>query len=416
MKVRLFLVLIAVGAAFSVITLIPRRETILVGALSEAGKKFTAQAFQDLALLKEVTNYCAKTVRIIDENDRQLCLQKPRLPEKRGIEVNLSNNKVLLIDDGQIIEILPLAYQSPSDKWFKTPTSFFRVGVKKEQHFSSIGKVWLPYAIQFYEDFFIHGIPYYPNGEPVASNFTGGCLRLAEPFIQAIYAFAQPKDLVMIYETLESYQLKPGFHPPVDLEKFFIRQRFNNPYKKFYGLGDKRAEYYQHSGVDLAPNDLGRGESVYAIADGEVVFIQPNDRKDHGLGTTIIVAHQVGPNVCAQCQDGKLYSLYAHLDAIAPEIMLGRHIKAGQVIGYVGNTAYGCNYWRVGNDGCQFKTVEDNHLHLELKTKPVLESPIEDGCIESNAKGKCYGYVPDYAEKYGYLDPMSVLFSNAKAR
>jgi murein DD-endopeptidase MepM/ murein hydrolase activator NlpD len=418
MKLHVILALIFLVAAFFISVLIPRRETVLVSlsadSLTKIGEKLKAQTLNALIDSKTISNYCAGNVRIIEEDDKKLCLQKPRLPEKRGIEVDLTKNKVLLIDDSQIVGILPLGYQSPPDKWFKTPTSFFRVGLKKENHFSSIGQVFMPFAIQFYEDFFIHGIPYYSDGKQVSSNFTGGCLRLAKPYIQELYKFAQPNDLVMIYETLDHYKIKSGFHSPIDLEKFFIRQRFNSPYKKFYGLGDKREEYYQHSGVDFAPNDLGKGEPVYAVTDGEVVFIQPNDSKDHGLGTTVIIAHQVSSDVCPQCIGGKIYSLYAHLDSIAPDIILGRFVKAGQVIGRVGNTAYGCNYWRVGKDGCNLKTIEDNHLHFELKTKPVLESPVEDGCANGNPKGKCYGYVPDYAENYGYLDPMKVLFVSDK--
>jgi len=34
------------------------------------------------------------------------------------------------------------------------------------------------YAVQMYEDFFIHEIPYYLNSERVNSDFIGGCLRL----------------------------------------------------------------------------------------------------------------------------------------------------------------------------------------------------------------------------------------------
>lgn len=92
----------------------------------------------------------------------------------------------------------------------------------------------------------------------------------------------------------------------------------------------------------------------------------------------------------------------------------GDFIKKGQIIGKIGATGYGCNYWRIGKDGCNENSPLDTHLHLEIKTGPLLESPVPAECFVNGAKRNCYGYTPDNPEKYGYLNPITFLFEEAK--
>jgi len=355
-------------------------------------------------------------------NPRESALEeKSKLTEPRGIEVDLTNNKALLYDNGKLIKIFPLAYQSPENKWYQAPTGYYRVGVKHEKHLSSLFPVVMPYAIQFYEDFFIHGIPYYRDGKDVSSEFTGGCLRFANNFAKEIYDFVKTGDEIVVYKTFDDLEIKKDFHSPVDLENFWIRQRFNNPYRAFWNYGgtaNLKFDYYQHTGVDFFPNatsseklsvyphtitQMGAeganinqsafGVGVYAIDDGKIAKIQLNNGNDHGLGNTVIIEHQ------------KIYSLYAHLASIETLFKEGDIIKKGEIIGEVGNSGYGCqNYWRIGEDGCESQAPRDIHLHFEIKKAPVLENP------EAGQERFYYGYVPDYPQKYGYLDPMEFLF------
>ncbi|MDP2650861.1 MAG: hypothetical protein Q8P04_02085, partial [bacterium] len=81
-------------------------------------------------------------------------------------------------------------------------------------------------------------------------------------------------------------------------------------------------------------------------------------------------------------------------------------------IGVAGNSGYGCdNFWRVGKDGCDSPSPADVHLHLEIKTKPVLENPEGGEVCESPDGGNrpCYGYAPDYPQKYGYINPLEFI-------
>jgi murein DD-endopeptidase MepM/ murein hydrolase activator NlpD len=327
---------------------------------------------------------------------------KPKIFEVRVWEVNLSKNQIYFFENGKLKEIIPIAYQAPEGKWYQTPTGYFRVGIKKEKHISSIFPVYMNYAVQMYEDFFIHEIPYYLNGERVSSDFTGGCIRLWPKFAKEFFEKAKPGDLIISYKDLDNFEVKEGFVFPINKNEFYVRQRFNNPLRtSWIGGPDRSIDYIQHAGVDLAPNPDAQDLNVYNIYDGKVVKIVKNGENDHGLGHTVIVEYIVNEEY--------VYALYAHLSEINPKLKEGDFIKKGEIIGKVGATAYGCNYWRIGEDGCDKNSQLDVHLHFEIKKKPVLESPKPAECFLNGSWKNCYGYVPHNPTNYGYIDPLKFL-------
>jgi murein DD-endopeptidase MepM/ murein hydrolase activator NlpD len=354
---------------------------------------------------------------------------KPKICEKRVWEVNLSKNLIYFFENCKLKEIIPIAYQAPEGKWYQTPTGYFRVGIKKEKHISSLFPVYMNYAVQMYEDFFIHEIPYYLDGRKVSSSFSGGCIRLETEYAKKFFNLAKPGDLIVSYKTLDNLKINPRFVFPVNLKEFFIRQRFNNPIRNRWTFSeDRRIDYIQHAGIDLAPLPNAKDLNVYNIFDGKVVKIVKNGENDHGLGNVVITQINVDTtqiNADVDINDNQhikdqrssaldqrlsaVYALYAHLSEINPKLKEGDFIKKGEVIGKVGATGYGCNYWKIGEDGCDKNSPLDIHLHFEIKTKPTIESPIEANCFIYGRGTKCYGYTPDNPQNYGYLDPIKFL-------
>ena len=347
----------------------------------------------------------------------QKSLIKPKICEPKVFEVNLSKNLIYFFENCKLKEIIPIAYQGPEGKWYQTPTGYFRVGIKKEKHISSLFSVYMNYAVQMYEDFFIHEIPYYLNGQPVTSNFSGGCIRLTKENAIKFYKLTNPGDLIISYKELDPNKFKNYLYPPINLKEFYIRQRFNNPirvkWENATNPENRKNDYIQHAGLDLAPLQDARDLNVYSIYDGEVVKIVENGKDDHGLGNSVII--KLDNSICnfekELCKNiNELYVLYGHLENINVDIKEGQKIKKGYVIGKIGATGYGCNYWRIGEDGCDKKSPLDKHLHLEIKIKPVLESPIEALCYVNGEYKNCFGYAPDNPEKFGYVNPMKFLF------
>jgi murein DD-endopeptidase MepM/ murein hydrolase activator NlpD len=367
----------------------------------------------------------------------------PKVNEKRVFEVNLSENRIDFYEDGKLKQSFKIAYQSKEGIWYQTPTGYFRIGMKKGRHVSSIFPVYMDNAVQFYEDFFIHGIPYYENGQKVSSQFSGGCIRLEDDDAKKFYDLAQKDDLVIVFLTLDNFKVNPKFSFPVNKDEYWIRQRFNSPLRARYtGSKNRKIDYVQHAGIDLAPNPDAKDFNVYSIYDGKIVKIVKNGNDDHGLGNVIIIEHNIDtlqnatqtnpvtnirvnprsdPRSSAVYSDNirvnprlnqrssAVYSLYAHLEKIREDLKEGDYVKKDEKIGEVGATGYGCNYWRIGEDGCDKLSRLDKHLHFEIKILPKLESPIEAKCFINGSYKPCYGYVPDNPEKYGYLNPLKFL-------
>ncbi len=340
---------------------------------------------------------------------------KIEIKSGKSVKVNLSKMKIYALEGGVLKSEYTILHKGDPDKWYQTPTGFFAAGIKSKNHFSSVGQVFMPYSIEMYEDFFIHGIPYYKNGEAVSSTFSGGCIRISNNDAKSLYEFVERNTPIIVSEDLIDIKLKTGFVFPVDLNKTWIRKSYNSPfnirgyYDKIAGTSDFSEKYYQHAGIDLASY---QNIEVFAAASGKIVFIQENDGNDFGFGNVLILEHsRFSP---AKKRSEKFYTLYAHLDKISENLKINDNASAGQLIGIMGNSGFGCqNYWRKGADGCDSKNESDIHLHFETKSAPVLENPFGGkACL--NKKGEavcCYGYTPSYPSKYGYYSPLEFIFS-----
>lgn len=338
------------------------------------------------------------------------CSVKQKAHGGDSLEVDLTAKRALLYEDGKAVKSFGLAYQSPEGVWYEAPTGYFNVGEKREKFLSSLFPVVMPFALQYYEDFFIHGIPYYPDGGgQVLSDFTGGCLRFQDEDAGQIFDSVSPGERVVVYKTFGDLKIKDEFYPPVDLGNFWLRQRFNNPLRnsRIFGslINYLKYDYYQHTGADFSPDSGDVSGGVFAVYGGTVAKIQLNDGKDHGFGNAVILEHEINGE--------KIYSLYGHLSSIGQMIQEGGVVWKGEYMGEVGNSGFGCeNYWKIGKDGCSESGENDAHLHFEIKKSPVLENPEGGAACETSDinPAPCYGYTPDNPEKYGYLDPMKFIF------
>lgn len=99
----------------------------------------------------------------------------------------------------------------------------------------------------------------------------------------------------------------------------------------------------RHRGIDIfAP----KGTEIYSVADGVITFIG-----EQPLG---------GRCLWVSTEDGLAF-YYAHLDRWAPGIYEGMEVKAGTVLGYVGNT---------GN-----ARTTPAHLHLSIRDRDTSINP-----------------------------------------
>jgi hypothetical protein len=113
--------------------------------------------------------------------------------EKEGKHVVIYLNRMTLeLHDGTTtLAIYPLLSQGKPGSYYETIGGSYTNDYKAPLHFSSIGHVYMPFSVHVFGNYFIHGIPYYPNGTPVSSAYSGGCIRLSNENAKAVYNFIE---------------------------------------------------------------------------------------------------------------------------------------------------------------------------------------------------------------------------------
>jgi len=139
-----------------------------------------------------------------------------------------------------------------------------------------------------------------------------------------------------------------GYYTPdgKSMRKAFLRSpvKFSHISSRFSGnrWHPILSKWRSHKGVDYA---AARGTPVYASGDGKISFVGTKG----GYGKTIFIQH-----------GGKYTTVYAHLSRYVQGAKVGKRIKQGQVIGYVGSTGL----------------ASGPHLHYEFRVDGVHRNPL----------------------------------------
>lgn len=116
------------------------------------------------------------------------------------IEANLSTMKLTVYEDGVVKKEFPILTKGKEGSWWETPAGLYRIETKVRNHFSGFAGVHLPWSLPFQGNFFIHGWPYYPGGEPVSSQYSGGCIRLSTPDAEEVFGMVGVGTPVLVFE------------------------------------------------------------------------------------------------------------------------------------------------------------------------------------------------------------------------
>jgi D-alanyl-D-alanine carboxypeptidase len=118
--------------------------------------------------------------------------------------------KITLYENGEQTGEFDIQSVGREGTAWQTPLGTFDMSYKRENHFSSIGHVWMPYSMHFFGNYFIHGWPYYSDGTPVARGYSGGCIRLNTPDAEQIYGFVD-KETRLIVSTNKKPEIEKEF-------------------------------------------------------------------------------------------------------------------------------------------------------------------------------------------------------------
>ena len=175
--------------------------------------------------------------------------------------------------------------------------------------------------------------------------------------------------------------------------KFFAPTSPDRPWTSG-SFGCVRSDGWQmHEGLDIRSiqNDK-RGEPtdpVMATADGLVMYVNAKAGLSN-YGKYIVIRHAV---------DGiEIYSLYAHLSAIAPGIAYGKQVHGGEVIGTMGRTSNTAE--RIGK--------ERAHVHFELD---LLLNDHFDAWFRKNMPGERNDHGVWNGQNFAGIDPREILLA-----
>jgi murein DD-endopeptidase MepM/ murein hydrolase activator NlpD len=142
---------------------------------------------------------------------------------------------------------------------------------------------------------------------------------------------------------------KAFLRSPVEFSR--ISSRFTN--KRWHPVLSK---WRSHKGVDYAAR---RGTPVRAAGDGKVIHVGTKG----GYGRLIVIRH-----------GGRYTTAYAHLNGYARGIRSGKHVKQGQIIGYVGSSGL----------------ATGPHLHYEFRVNGVHRNPLTVKLPEAKPVHRAY--------------------------
>ena len=148
--------------------------------------------------------------------------------ETSFIEADLRAMRLTLYENGVQGKTMQILTKGKERSWWETPTGDYKVLGKAATAYSSIGNVWMPYSIQFYGNYFIHGWPYHDDGTPVPQGYSGGCIRLATDDAKVVFDFARVGTPILVLENHEEHAfgaLTPKavtLAPPIVSAKSFL--------------------------------------------------------------------------------------------------------------------------------------------------------------------------------------------------
>lgn len=147
------------------------------------------------------------------------------------IEADLSNMTVRLYQAGELKLEVPIKTKGREGSWWETPAGLYKVNSKETSHFSSFGHVYQPWSLNFQGNFYIHGWPYYPGGEAVSSQYSGGCIRLETADAKKLYDLATVGMPLLVFErdfSTDNFNYEANSAPALGAESYLAADLLNN--------------------------------------------------------------------------------------------------------------------------------------------------------------------------------------------
>ncbi|MCX6736372.1 MAG: L,D-transpeptidase family protein [Candidatus Parcubacteria bacterium] len=146
------------------------------------------------------------------------------------VEADLSLMKLFVYKEGNLSVEFPILTKGKEGSWWETPAGIYKIASKEKNHFSTFGHVYQPWSMAFQGNFFIHGWPYYEDGTPVSSTYSGGCIRLSDESAQTVFDMVKVGMPVLVFKeefTPDSFVYQTRV-PDISTQKYLAADIKNN--------------------------------------------------------------------------------------------------------------------------------------------------------------------------------------------
>ncbi|MGB2762592.1 MAG: L,D-transpeptidase family protein [Minisyncoccales bacterium] len=202
-----------------------------------------------------IENKNAQTASIIDTiegQEKKLKLRQLKnfgLETKQGfisqkidfLEVHLQEMKARIYKQGILEKEISILAKGDPLFWGGVPSGLYKVISGYKNAFSNIAQVYMPWSINFYGKYYIHGEPYYPNGKKSNFDYTGGCIRFSDEDAEYIYNTTEIEMPVLIIDKEnDGYKYNSWNNktmPEISAESYLIADLDN-----YYILAEKNPE------------------------------------------------------------------------------------------------------------------------------------------------------------------------------
>ncbi len=110
---------------------------------------------------------------------------------KDFLEINLDDNFIRLYRNGKLTDESEILASGDIQNWGGSAAGLYQIKSKNRASYSVSSELYMPYALHYYGKYYLHGEPYYPNGIKFESDFSGGCIRLADAEAKRFYELAE---------------------------------------------------------------------------------------------------------------------------------------------------------------------------------------------------------------------------------
>lgn len=187
----------------------------LVGAVGRLGFLYTTQssslaASPSLVLIQEKHPALGKSLSLTlstttsEHIINTLTIRDAVPPLGKFIAVDLTTMVLTLYQDGSATMKYPILAKGAPGSLYETPAGFYTVLTKAQDHWSGEEQTHLPWSVQFYGNYFIHGWPSYDDSSPVNTSYVGGDIRLSTEEAKSVYDFADIGTGIFVYDPLRT--------------------------------------------------------------------------------------------------------------------------------------------------------------------------------------------------------------------